>query len=97
MCFLDGVSRRERRAAGRKRVQRLVAYGVWRDGTRPAPLPTFFITFFSYAHHRLAPQSVRRYLDRTPSIGGVPTQILNSYPQVAYIVKRGDGFSVPPW
>src|ERR1017187_2035505 len=30
-------------------------------------LPTFFITFFSYAHHRLAPQWVRRYLDSAPS------------------------------
>src|SRR5208282_3440238 len=30
-------------------------------------LPTFFITFFSYAHHSLAPQSVRRYLDSAPS------------------------------
>jgi hypothetical protein len=25
-------------------------------------LPTFFITFFSYPNHRLAPQSLRRYL-----------------------------------
>jgi hypothetical protein len=33
----------------------------------PAFLPTFFITFFSYAHHSLAPQSVRRYLDSAPS------------------------------
>jgi putative transposase len=32
--FLDGVSLRVRRSAGRKRVQRLVAYGVRRDGTR---------------------------------------------------------------
>ena len=32
--FLDGVSLRVRRAAGRKRVQMLVAYGVRRDGTR---------------------------------------------------------------
>jgi len=31
--------------------------------TATALLPTFFITFFSYAHHRLAPQSLRRYLD----------------------------------
>src|SRR6058998_3861152 len=32
--FLDGVSLRIRRSAGRKRVQMLVAYGVRRDGTR---------------------------------------------------------------
>jgi putative transposase len=32
--FLDGVSLRVRRPAGRKRVQMLVAYGVRRDGTR---------------------------------------------------------------
>ncbi|MGA7850109.1 MAG: transposase, partial [Terriglobales bacterium] len=32
--FLDGVSLRVRRPAGRQRVQRLVAYGVRRDGTR---------------------------------------------------------------
>jgi putative transposase len=32
--FLDGVSLRMRRPAGRKRVQMLVAYGVRRDGTR---------------------------------------------------------------
>lgn len=32
--FLDGVSLRVRRPAGRKRVQLLVAYGVRRDGTR---------------------------------------------------------------
>jgi putative transposase len=32
--FLDGVSLRVRRPAGRKRVQMLVAYGVQRDGTR---------------------------------------------------------------
>jgi putative transposase len=32
--FLDGVSLRVRRPAGRKRVQRLVAYGVRRDGSR---------------------------------------------------------------
>lgn len=32
--FLDGVSLRIRRPAGRKRVQMLVAYGVRRDGTR---------------------------------------------------------------
>jgi putative transposase len=32
--FLDGVSLRVRRLAGRKRVQMLVAYGVRRDGTR---------------------------------------------------------------
>jgi len=32
--FLDGVSLRARRPAGRKRVQMLVAYGVRRDGTR---------------------------------------------------------------
>src|SRR6202050_409398 len=32
--FLDGVSLRVRGAAGRKRVQMLVAYGVRRDGTR---------------------------------------------------------------
>src|SRR5260370_1331816 len=32
--FLDGVSLRVRRQAGRKRVQMLVAYGVRRDGTR---------------------------------------------------------------
>ncbi|HXG34417.1 MAG TPA: transposase, partial [Bryobacteraceae bacterium] len=32
--FLDGVSLRVRRPAGRKRVQRLVAYGVRRDGRR---------------------------------------------------------------
>src|SRR5208282_6098416 len=41
-----------------------------RNSTPPrttAFLPTFFITFFSYAHHRLAPQSVRRYLDSAPS------------------------------
>src|ERR1035441_2754543 len=37
------------------------------DAPTPAVLPTFFITFFSYAHHRLAPQSVRRYLDSAPS------------------------------
>jgi len=33
--FLDGVSLRVRRPAGRKRVHMLVAYGVRRDGTRP--------------------------------------------------------------
>ena len=32
--FLDGISLRVRRPAGRKRVQMLVAYGVRRDGTR---------------------------------------------------------------
>jgi putative transposase len=32
--FLDGVSLRVRRRAGRQRVQMLVAYGVRRDGTR---------------------------------------------------------------
>ena len=32
--FLDGVSLRMRRPAGRKRVQMLVAYGVRRDGSR---------------------------------------------------------------
>jgi putative transposase len=32
--FLDGVSLRVRRPAGRKRVQMLLAYGVRRDGTR---------------------------------------------------------------
>ena len=32
--FLDGVSLRVRRPAGRKRVQMLVAYGVRRDGSR---------------------------------------------------------------
>jgi hypothetical protein len=32
--FLDGVSLRVRRPAGRQRVQMLVAYGVRRDGTR---------------------------------------------------------------
>ena len=32
--FLDGVSLRVRRPAGRKRVQMLVAYGVRRDVTR---------------------------------------------------------------
>ncbi len=32
--FLDGVSLRVRRPAGRKRVQMLVAYGVHRDGSR---------------------------------------------------------------
>ena len=32
--FLDGVSLRVRRPAGRKRVQMLVAYGIRRDGTR---------------------------------------------------------------
>jgi putative transposase len=32
--FLDGVSLRVRRPAGRKRVQMLVAYGMRRDGTR---------------------------------------------------------------
>ena len=32
--FLDGVSLRVRRPAGRKRVHMLVAYGVRRDGTR---------------------------------------------------------------
>ncbi len=32
--FLDGVSLRIRRSAGRKRVQMLVAYGVRRDGSR---------------------------------------------------------------
>ena len=32
--FLDGVSLKVRRPAGRKRVQMLVAYGVRRDGTR---------------------------------------------------------------
>jgi putative transposase len=32
--FLDGVSLRVRRPAGRERVQMLVAYGVRRDGTR---------------------------------------------------------------
>jgi putative transposase len=32
--FLDGLSLRVRRPAGRKRVQMLVAYGVRRDGTR---------------------------------------------------------------
>jgi putative transposase len=32
--FLDGVSLRVRRPAGRKRVQRRVAYGVRRDGSR---------------------------------------------------------------
>src|ERR1022692_338741 len=37
------------------------------DAPTTAFLPTFFITFFSYAHHRLAPQSVRRYLDSAPS------------------------------
>ncbi len=33
--FLDGVSLRVRRPAGRKRVQMLVAYGVRRDGPVP--------------------------------------------------------------
>jgi len=37
------------------------------DAPTTAFLPTFFITFFSYAHHRPAPQSVRRYLDSAPS------------------------------
>jgi putative transposase len=32
--FLDGVSLRVRRPAGRQRVQMLVAYGIRRDGTR---------------------------------------------------------------
>ena len=32
--FLDGVSLRVRRPAGRKRVQMLVAYGIRRDGSR---------------------------------------------------------------
>jgi len=32
--FLDGVSLRVRRPAGRKQVQRLVAYGIRRDGSR---------------------------------------------------------------
>jgi transposase-like protein len=32
--FLDGVSLRVRRPAGRKRVQMLVAYGIRQDGTR---------------------------------------------------------------
>ena len=32
--FLDGISLRVRRPAGRKRVQMLAAYGVRRDGTR---------------------------------------------------------------
>ena len=30
-------------------------------------LPTFFVTFFPYAHHRHAPQSLRRYLDSASS------------------------------
>jgi len=29
--------------------------------------PNFFITFFSYSHHRHAPQSVRRYIDSASS------------------------------
>jgi len=32
--FLDGVSLRVRRPAGRKRVQMLVAYGIRQDGSR---------------------------------------------------------------
>jgi len=32
--FLDGVSLRVRRPAGRKQVQMLVAYGIRRDGSR---------------------------------------------------------------
>ena len=39
--FLDGVSLRMRRPAGRKRVHMLVAYGVRQDGTRAILLAVY--------------------------------------------------------
>ena len=50
--FLDGVSLRVRRPAGRKRVQKLVANGVRRDGPRrlDKDLPEL-LSFFQFPIH----------------------------------------------